>query len=60
MTNYSSNSDGLEYYEYHGNTAIEHIRRQRGRILREWLYFDSTEEAVEFYNDQCACLEAVP
>lgn len=59
MTISQKNRDGQEFFEYHGNTAIERIRKQRGRIWREWLYFDSAEEAVAFFNDQCACLEAV-
>lgn len=59
MTTYVSDRDGQELFEYHGNTAIERIRKHRGRIRREWLFFDSAEEAAEFYNDQCACLEAI-
>lgn len=57
MTIYSANRDGQEYFEYHGNTAIEHIRKQGGRVLREWLYFDSAEEAVDFFNEASACCE---
>jgi hypothetical protein len=57
MTSYCANPEGQEFFEYHGNTAIERIRKQRGRIWREWLYFDSTEEAEAFFNDQCACHE---
>ena len=58
MTGYFKNQDGQEFFEYHGNTAIERIRKQRGRVWREWLFFDSAEEAEAFFNDQCACGEA--
>ncbi|MDA8140329.1 MAG: hypothetical protein M0036_16905 [Desulfobacteraceae bacterium] len=57
MTSYYAHQDVQEVYEYHGNTAIERIRRQRGRIWREWLYFDSAEEAEAFFHEQCACHE---
>jgi len=59
MTHYFANAEGQEFFEYHGNTTIERIRKQRGRVRREWLFFDSAEEAVAFFNDQCACGEAV-
>ncbi len=36
-------------YEYHGNTTIEMTRKQDGvTIEREWLLFDTVEEAQEF------------
>ena len=39
-------------YEYHGNTMIEMTRRQDGvTIEREWLLFDTVEEAQEFLNE---------
>jgi hypothetical protein len=57
MTRYFKNEDGQEIFEYHGNTAIERIRRQRGRVRRDWLFFDSAEEAEAFFNEQCACGE---
>jgi hypothetical protein len=47
-----------EHLEYHGNTAIERIRSQNGTVRRDWLFFDSAEEAVDYYNDYRACLEA--
>jgi hypothetical protein len=58
MTRYYRNEEGQEAYEYHGNTAIERIRRQRGRVRRDWIFFDSAEEAEAFFNDQCVCGEA--
>ena len=53
MTHYCNSPEGQECWEYHGNVAIEHIRRQGREVEREWLFFDSTEEAVEFFNDHC-------
>lgn len=54
MTGYIANTDYQESYEYHGNTAIERTRLQDGHIEREWIYFDSAEEAVDFFNEVCA------
>ena len=54
MTGQIAYQDYLETYEYHGNVSVERVRRQGGTIEREWLYFDSTEEAVEFFNEMCA------
>ena len=47
-----------EVYEYHGNTAIERTRRINGVVRRDWLFFDSAEDAEAFFNDHCACYEA--
>lgn len=43
-----------EKFEYHGNTAIERIRK-RGRIViaRDWLLFNTVEEATEYFNSSC-------
>ena len=46
--------DYQEVFEYHGNTAIERTRLQDGTVEHEWIYFDSTEEAVDFFNEVCA------
>jgi hypothetical protein len=54
MTGHITYQDYEETYEYHGNVAIERIRLQDGSVERDWLYFDSTEEAVEFFNEVCA------
>jgi hypothetical protein len=51
--------DGNEFFEYHGNTAIERVRKKNGKILRDWLFFDSIEEALSFFNDYCTCCEAI-
>jgi len=40
-----------DVFEYHGNTEIERIRSKRGRtVRRDWLMFDSVEEAMAFFN----------
>lgn len=55
MTKQAVQNDNLyqEFYEYHGNTAIERIRKySRNRIVREWIMFNSAEEAMAFFNDE--------
>jgi len=48
------NKTYFEYFEYHGSTAIEWIKKRGKRIVgREWLLFDSVEEAREFFSDYC-------
>ena len=55
MTAMIQYQDCQEYFEYHGNVAIERTRLQDGAVERDWLYFDSAEEAVDFFNEQCLC-----
>lgn len=44
-----------EYFEYHGNTVIEHVKKMGGiTISRNWLLFDSVAEAQEFFNEKNA------
>lgn len=51
MTSYQFDTDYQEVYEYHGSTTIEYTRCRNGRtVLREWILFDSVEEATEFFN----------
>ena len=39
-------------YEYHGNTVVEFIRKVSGMIIkRDWILFDSVDEAQEFFNE---------
>lgn len=53
MTKQEIYADYQDYFEYHGNTAIEWTRKQRGiTIRRDWIIFDSVEEAVEYFNDE--------
>ena len=43
-----------EHYEYHGNTTIEWIRKKgKKTIFRNWIIFDSVEEAQEYFNSDC-------
>lgn len=58
MTHYVVCKEYQEAYEYYGHTAVERVRRQNGRVTRQWFYFDSAQEAADFYYDQCACSEA--
>ena len=54
MTRYEFYPDYRDRYEYHGSTMIERIRRAAGRtIKRDWILFDSVEEAQEFFNTSC-------
>jgi hypothetical protein len=54
MTGQILDHDYHETLEYHGNTAIERTRFKDGSVQREWIYFDSAEEAVAFFNEVCA------
>lgn len=54
MTGHITTQDYQETYEYHGNVAIERTRLQNGTVQRDWIYFDSAEDAVEFFNEVCA------
>ncbi len=43
-----------DYFEYFGNTEIERIRLRAGRTLRrDWIIFDTVEEAMDFFNSKC-------
>ena len=54
MTKEISHPDYYDCYEYHGNTTIEQTRKQDGAIIwRDWILFDSVEEATEYFNDAC-------
>jgi hypothetical protein len=54
MTGYELYPDYQDCYEYHGNTTIEITRKQNGiTIKRDWILFDSIEEAQSFINDNC-------
>ncbi len=45
----------MEYddaYEYDGSTTIEVTRRYSGRVVwKDWLIFDSIEEARTYYDE---------
>jgi hypothetical protein len=53
MTHLIEYSDYQEFFEYHGNTAIERTRMLNGEVAREWIYFDTAEEAADFFYEQC-------
>jgi hypothetical protein len=42
-----------EFFEYHGNTEIERIRKKGDKIIEhDWLVFNSVDEAMEYFNDK--------
>ena len=54
MTRYACYDQYQDRYEYHGNTIIERIRKEAGMtVQRDWILFDSVEEAQEFFNNNC-------
>jgi hypothetical protein len=54
MTGEGTSQELRDCYEYHGNTVIEHIRRLAGEtIWRDWILFDTVEEAAEYFNAAC-------
>ena len=43
-----------ESFEYHGNTTVEMTRKESGYVIkRDWILFDTVEEAQSFYYDNC-------
>jgi len=60
MTKYEFYPYYQDVYEYHGSTIVEFSRKQSGiTIKREWILFDSVDEAQEFFNDNCGEFSAV-
>ena len=54
MTKDIAYTDYCDSYEYHGSTTIEQTRSQDGVIIwRDWIIFDTVEEATEYFNDTC-------
>ena len=44
-----------ECFEYHGSTIVERIKRFGDAApARDWLLFDTVEEAQAFYNENRA------
>ena len=40
--------------EYFGKTEIVRIRKQGEKTIRHgWIIYDTVDEAMEFFNDQC-------
>ena len=55
MTTCSTYPEYCDCFEYHGSTTIELTRKQGDDVLwRDWLLFDSVEEAAEFFNSAAA------
>jgi len=53
MTRYEIEDHYQEFLEYHGNTAVERIVKEFGRtIRRDWIHFNSVEEAQDYFNDR--------
>ena len=54
MTKHTFNQPYHEFFEYHGNTTVERVTtRGSGQVTREWIIFDSVEEAQDFFNNDC-------
>lgn len=50
-------SNYQDSFEYHGNTEIERIRKKAGKtIRRDWIVFDSVDEAMECFNTECGVI----
>lgn len=55
MTTAEITRDYRDRFEYHGSTAVEHTRLRRDRtVWREWIVFDTVDEALDFYIQQAA------
>ena len=58
MTRQIEHQTYQDLYEYHGNTAIVVTRRKGGlTVWRDWLLFDSVEEASDYFNTNCCPME---
>jgi len=58
MVNTITASRQSDRLEYHGGTTIERVRQQSGlTILRDWLLFDTVEEAEDYFNEACSLRE---
>ena len=54
MTTSIAYPDYYDCFEYHGNTTIELTRKRDGMtIWRDWILFDTVEDAAEYFNDTC-------
>jgi len=54
MKKFKSHSSYEDLFEYHGNTEIERIRHRDGTVInRDWIVFDSVDEAMEYFNSGC-------
>ena len=54
MTRHEHNLYYDDSFEYQGGTMIERTRRQMGSVIsRDWILFDSIEEAEDYFNSNC-------
>ena len=61
MTRNDFHTNYQDSYEYHGNTVVEFIRKQSGMIVRrDWILFDSVDEAQDFFNDNDGAFGTYP
>ncbi len=60
MTKHIINAEYYDCYEYHGNTTIE-LTRKQGEITvwRDWISFDTVQEATDYFNERCGANEYV-
>ena len=55
MRTYEINTDYHDQFEYFENTEIKRIRMRGERVIKhDWIYFDSVDEAMDFFNDRCS------
>jgi len=54
MTKQEIYIDYNDSFEYHGSTVIERTRNRAGiTIKRDWILFDSVEEAADYFYNNC-------
>jgi hypothetical protein len=54
MTRQLTHEAYSDCFEYHGSTEIEHVRIRSGKtVWRDWIIFDSVEEASAYFNEEC-------
>jgi len=50
--------DYRDLFEYLGSNEIERIRIKGGQaVRRDWFVFNSSNEAMVFFNERCGVLE---
>ena len=58
MTRQINYAEYEDDYEYHGCTTISVVRRRAGNtVWRDWLIFDTVEEAEDYFNEACSLRE---
>ena len=50
--------DYRDLFEYFGSNEIERTRIRGGHaVRRDWFVFDSSDEAMMFFNERCGMME---